>query len=76
MKERIEKILNDGDTEERLRKVLSLSDLLVSATIAEDLPKNESLNYVALELYNNAEALLGIYNDILTVTMGEKQAIV
>lgn len=74
MKE-IENILNDGNIEEMIRKVKALSDLLVSASITSDLPTHESVNWIALEILTAAEAIQGIYNDLLKATEEADQAI-
>ena len=67
MKDQIRKILKDGDTEERIKRIVAFSDLLISATSTEDVPRSENLNYIALELFSNARTLQDIYTDLLTV---------
>ena len=77
MKDKVSEILHAGNTENNLNKAIAFSDVLMSASTADDLPESFSLYYMAGELYKAAKELQAVYFNLLEVlpaTEEEEQA--
>ena len=74
MKDKVSEILHAGNTENNLNKALALSDVLMSASTAENLPDDFSIFYVASELYTTANELREVYLKLLDALREQEQA--
>lgn len=74
MKDKVSKILHAGNTENNLNKAIALSDVLMSASTAENLPDDFSIFYVASELYTTANELREVYLKLLDALREQEQA--
>lgn len=74
MKDKVSEILHAGNTENNLNKAIALSDVLMSASTAENLPDDFSIFYVASELYTTANELRKVYLKLLDALREQEQA--
>ena len=73
MKDKVSEILHAGNTENNLNKAIALSDVLMSASTAENLPDDFSIFYVASELYTTANELREVYLKLLDALREQEQ---
>ena len=71
---KVSEILHAGNTENNLNKAIALSDVLMSASMAEQLPESFSLFYMASELYTTANELQEVYLKLLDALREQEQA--